>query len=241
MGPRLINELYGDSLAAWREVYRLRGHGAVKEIWRTKSVGESLTVVTLELASKTGPVTVPARWAINFPVNRPLTAAETKVANGPRGVVAINAESRRLSAFPLANDGPQTHTVELLAAAVQVDRAGRRLYVSYYPPDAVAPGTVTRRGIDWALLAGLQLMRTTKVAPLNWQRLASTVVIHMQTLDSHGHSRAAAPSSVARLWRFVADNPGVEVLLSWPRSVGTSLARLIATPASGAVALVQHR
>lgn len=114
VAPRYMTEYLG-SLGAWREALRLRLHTGISFVWHAHAVRENLTVVTLQLVAKNRAAAGVARWSINFPLNRPLSASEQQIANGDHGVGAMDAEARALSAFPPPTLRPHTAEVEVLA------------------------------------------------------------------------------------------------------------------------------
>lgn len=166
VAPRLIDESFGAELKAWQRFYARRAHESPRRRWSVAVVNEGRTTVTLELVTASGArIAQPARWALNFPLTRPLTPAEQKVADGPRGVEALNATARKFEDFPRPSR-PHTGPLEL-AVDVFPNPRGRMFLVGIVPGDAFDPSIVGRsRGTDEALLRGRRLLKGhNRIAP----------------------------------------------------------------------------
>ena len=228
VAPRYLNEYFG-TLNAWREALRLRLHAPVSTVWHVQAVRENLTIATLQFMAGTKAASGVGRWAINFPLNRPLSQRETEIAEGENGVVPMDANARRFATFPPAALAPQPAQVELLVGALQVER-NHRIYVSFYPRAAVPPGIIARRTVDWGLLAGLRVPGPQALQDPGWLTLSPGVLVQSQPMRSDGSSGVAVRGSLDTLKRRVRSMPGIRLLFAWPRSAAASATRLRRAP-----------
>jgi hypothetical protein len=222
VGPRLIREAFGDSLDAWQTRLARRA-GPLSRRWTVHRFSEQRTVVTLVMTARDGVMSAgPARWALNFPLDRPLTPTEQHVADGRNGLVAVNAAARTLQMLPpirAATSGP----VELAAVAMLRPRHGRMI-VAIVPRVALHPNLVRRFGyVDGNLVRGRRLLaKTSELAPLE-VRLSPRLIVTREEYDGH-RSRDARPATTGDLARSVLTR--VTLLLRWPTASPTLKAQL---------------
>ncbi|MDX6705241.1 MAG: hypothetical protein QOI48_1087 [Solirubrobacteraceae bacterium] len=225
VGPRLVQESFGPQLLFWLRTYRGREGGRVRRSWSSAARG---TVVIVRMSAKRGrrpPWRLEARWKIAVALDRQLTRRQLTILGGRRGIVPDNDAARRLSSFPRIDPsrGPRSRPLALVAQVRSVDPRGRRIGASVLPAESMVDGLVTRNGRDFALLAGLTLIKHTRPAAFTSHVLAAAARI------TAGSERITA----RRLAALAGRRSDALVILSWRHAGRLSLARLLARPVDG--------
>jgi hypothetical protein len=227
VAPRLIREEHGAELLAWKNFYSRRVGQPVIESWVVSELAEARTTVTLNLTPQGShsPSFGPANWAINFSLRRPLTPAENRVANSPRGVEAINADARQLEDLPKPQLG--SHLPLRLFSAETLSPGAHKISVSLFPDFKYESWLIMRTGIlDESLLRGKILATHPPQGPQTL-RLDRRVAIFEEPFSksTHGHRHS---TSIYELDRLFNHGP-VPILIGW-RSGALTLQRLLRRP-----------
>ena len=225
VGPRLVRESFGPQLLFWLRTYRARERGRVRRTWTTAARGTDVVLRLSSTRAKRPAWRLEAHWKIAVALDRQLTRRQLTILGGPRGIVAANDAARRLSSFPRIDPsrGPRSQPVALVANVLGVDPRGRRLEVSILPAESVPDGLVTRTGRDFALLAGLSLIKRSDLPAFTSHALAPTARIRAES----------EPITAHRLVALAAARRDALVILSWRNAGRVALARLLARPVDG--------
>jgi hypothetical protein len=232
VAPRLLRELFGYELAAWKQRLERESGAAVHESWSVDQHSETDTDATLRFYRGRAQIGEKAEWQLKIALDRPATPAEERLVENNEAFVPRTRAARRYEGFPTLA-ASASKPIELMGEEA-LSPGPHVLVAQIISGERYDAPLILRAGkLDEPLLRGRSLVGNPSPR-IRELPLAHNAKIYRETYAG-GHAGPLRRSSIYGLSQAYNSGP-MRLILKW-RTGSTTLRALLRRPIESVIYL----